>query len=129
MKKLLKFTFLFILIMGWIYGFCAYTDYCNEAQQAVLVLLVFAPFTEELMFRETFYQFGKRFKAMAFAQILSAVVFGWVHQGNYFSYGPQYAMAVQGMFGIILFQVRKETNLFWCMVMHSAWNATLLYIF
>lgn len=129
MKKLLKFAVLFTIMMGWIYGFGAYMDYYSLNTQAVMVILLFAPITESLIFQETAYQMGKKWDCMAVAQILSAVIFGLVHQNHYFAFGIQYCILVQGMFAIILFQVRKETNLFWVMVMHSAWNATLLLIF
>src|ERR1035437_7985877 len=124
-----RFLILFVIMMIWIYGFNAYMNYFNSYQQMIAVLLIFAPIAEEVMFRETFYQFGKRFKALALASVVSSVLFGFVHINHYFEFGEQYAFMVQGMMGLILFQVRKQANLFWCMVMHSAWNATLFFLF
>ncbi len=129
MKKAFGLIALFLIGMGWIYGFVSYLNYTSPFSQGLFVLLIFAPLVEEIIFREFPYQIGKRWNCLLVMQLASAIVFGYVHMNHYPYFGSHYAFFVQGFIGLILFKVREEFNLFWCMVYHFGWNLTCLFIF
>ncbi|MDN4029399.1 CPBP family intramembrane glutamic endopeptidase [Chryseobacterium gambrini] len=105
--------------------------------QAVFLMVIFAPFSEEFIFRyvlrykKFFSHFISREKwnrIFPFLVYISSIIFGLVHLDNYvndswifYALSP-FIVASQLSGGLILSYIRVRLNIFYSMLYHALWN-------
>ena len=88
----------------------------------LFLILILAPFFEEIFFRGMFITFGNRLFKKKYTYIISAVLFGFVHITTSFYVG------VIAFIGALMYSFQREldNSIIPCMISHFLWNLAVV---